>query len=261
MRAFVPPVIASAILLALAPFWGVAQRALQSAVPRGLLIALGGLFVAGVVGVVVAALIRIRSDKGPRYGLLIAALAMAAIPALLSERGSLITEAVERLHLVLFSLIAILFYRAFTSPPRPSGWTSIALAWVATSIVGILDEAVQGLVSVRTGEIYDIGLNSYSALVGVLLAVALLGLPARSDTEPGRARESLGRLLAVAILLLAVFFEVNHLGHRYDDPEIGLFNSYVRPGRFDELNADRSVRWAEELPGPRSVPSTSKIAS
>ncbi len=238
----------------MAPFWGRAQTVLQSSVPRALLLALGVLFGASILLLASVAVRRIRDHRAMRYLLVAAALAMAALPAFLVERESLLTEAVERVHLVLFSLVALFFYRAFGSSPETSGWYLPALVWTSTVVVGILDETVQGLVAVRTGEIYDVGLNAYSAAVGTLLWIALLGLPESSPHWPSKGRRRLGQLMVGALLLLAAFYDRNHLGYDIENPEIGRFSSYVRVDRFEELNRDRAGLWAETPPGPPFSP-------
>ena len=55
-------------------------------------------------------------------------------------------------------------------------------------------------------------------------------------------------------MILSAFYHRNHLGYLVDDPEIGTFATYVKPGRFEEVNEQRRLQWAERLPGPPFSP-------
>lgn len=250
MKSVTPALALSMALLAAAPFWGVAVELLRRNFPQRLLLVLGVFFGLALLIVVVSA-IATPGARLRRLGLIAVALLLAAVPAFGVERESATTVAVERIHLVLYTLITLLFYRGLKDRPSWGRW-SVLGAWAACALVGLLDEGVQWLVPVRTGEIYDVGLNLYSALCGVLVSVALLGGPTPGWPAPGRRRVAV--LLAFLILGVAGFFHIAHLGHPVEDAEVGSFQTLVPPSRFAEINRERRERWQREPPGPPFEP-------
>ena len=99
----------------------------------------------------------------------------------------------------------------------------------------------------RVGEMADIFLNLVAIGTGLLFSVAVdppeswRGLPARS-----RARA--GRLGAAAVVAVAAFIQIVHLGHLVVDPDAGSFTSRFTRDRLLELQADRAAQWKASPP-------------
>ena len=110
---------------------------------------------------------------------------------------------------------------------------------------------MQWFVPVRTGDLFDVGLNSWAAVVGVLAGTALY--PPQVSTGPGGAAAGRRLLLtwsACTLVLAAVVLHNAHLGYRIVDPEVGTFQSFFTAERLQELDRRRTVEWAARRPGP-----------
>lgn len=241
-KAFLPPLVFSIGLVAMAA----ATRKLSNWLEQSL----GSRFVPFLAAVVIlagalvlgVALARIRSERWVRYSTLGLGLSMVALPIWLSERGSVEQAAVERMHFVLYGLLGVLFFRAFAG--REDGWAAPILALLAATQVGVVDEAFQWYLALRTGELFDVGLNAYSSLCGVVLSLGLFGFPARHQRAPPRAVRGLGILAAALVLSVAGFLHFAHLGSLVADPECGSFRSYFERQRLLQLDAERDREWS-----------------
>lgn len=65
-------------------------------------------------------------------------------------------------HLSSFGLLAIWFYKSFEKKP-------FTLAWILTTLYAASDEFHQSLVPNRTASIWDVGLDSFGALLALLV--------------------------------------------------------------------------------------------
>ena len=131
---------------------------------------------------------------------------------------------------------------------------------------------MQWLVPVRTGEMFDIGLNLYAGLAGSLVGLGLFGLGVfatslREDSglqigwRPERVlptprlptRVQVARTLvplAVAVVVAtATFIQFVHLGHEIVDPEVGTFRSFFTPDQLAAQNLRAASEWAIRPPG------------
>lgn len=74
----------------------------------------------------------------------------------------------EKLHVLNFSVLALLFYKAF-SPimkiPEALFW-----AWYITNVAGALDESLQNFILGRDGSVHDFLICVRSATLGVIIA-------------------------------------------------------------------------------------------
>lgn len=232
-------------IVAMAPFWGsVALPRLEEALgSSGLRTALTVLFALAGVALVVWALRRIRERRAQRFGLLTLAILLVLAQALTSGRDE---AAVERVHFVLYGLVALLFVRAFTE----RGWLALPLAMVCSALIGIADEWVQWLVPVRVGDIFDVGLNLYAAACGAIVGWALFPPHLEHPTRRRRARWELALASSVFVAAVAAFLQAAHLGHRIVDPELGTLRSFFTSDELDELNERRLEQWGGFLPPP-----------
>ena len=261
MRRFIPPWILGLVIVGLAPYMGKLQKLAKDTLENQQLVQILTLaFVAGAVAVVAAILrasrraggraVEERAPRGRRtWFWIVAGCSLIAVQIALSSRGSASAAAYERLHFILYGLLAILFYRAFLAS-LPRSW-SILGAGASVLGVSLLDEGVQWLVPLRTGEFFDLGLNLYGGVAGLLIAQAL---PASSsDEERGevvvrRLKRSVALLLGAVLLVGLLFVDSAHLGYRIDDVEIGSFHSFFTREQLVEENKVRTVRWSVKMP-------------
>ncbi len=224
--------------------------------PRAFVPALTGGFVVVLAAAAVLAWRRIRTRRLLRLGGCLLAGALIALQVMGFARDRADVSAVERVHILEYGLLALLFYWAL---PPTAGVAALVLAGLATAIVGIVDETVQWLVASRVGEMRDILLNWAAAGSGLVGAVSLWPPGDRTGPPDGDATRSsasrrgsaaVGLLAAGWVLLSAFFFDLAHLGHRIVDREEGLvFRAWVHGDRLRELSADRERRWARRPPG------------
>lgn len=278
---WLPVAGASLAILALAPFLGELQRHVRKSVGLGYLRWLsGGLAVAGGVAFV-AAVVRIRRFRWRRYGLLAVAGLLVALQVVAWGTGQEEVDAVERVHLLEYGLLAMLFARAFR--PYHGGLLLPVLCLLGVGLVGLADETVQWLTPVRVGDMRDVLLNVYAGLVGVLFALALWGpAPSTAGADVGEGgsgipwtgpwsrvskaltapfRVPLGRsgrlaagLGAVLVLAGAAFFDAAHLGHEIRDPRAGVFLSWHSPEELVRAAEERARSWSREgLPTRRPL--------
>jgi VanZ family protein len=169
---------------------------------------------------------------------------------------------VEALHFVEYGVLSVLAFRALSHRiPDVSVYLGAALIGGA---VGIVDEAIQWATPQRVWDLRDMGFNFIGAsAIQVGIAVGLR--PARISLHLGAAglRRVCG-IAAVCVVLLAVSLlntptriasysrvvpalaalgerpdVMIEYGHRYDDPEIGVFRSRFAPEDLSRLDAER----------------------
>ncbi|MEM1249699.1 MAG: VanZ family protein [Acidobacteriota bacterium] len=248
---FAPALLLTGLIVGTAPFLGKLQKVARDRVDSDrLVLFLTAFFVVSGIGISATLLVRWLRERGdqeaPRrpgaWLWVVAGAVLVGAQILLSERGSASAAAYERLHFILYGLLAILLYRAFTETCSQR-WSALgAAAGVLTA--SLLDEGVQWLVPLRTGEFFDLGLNLYGGVAGLLAAQALPARPAegRTDARPVVV------LVAIALLGLLLFVDRAHLGHRIEDPEIGTFHSFHTAVELASANEDRRRRWADDMP-------------
>jgi hypothetical protein len=233
------------LILSSAPILGKVRDSLLATFDRRFL---GLLAVAlALVGLVAfaTALLRVREDRGRRYGLLVAAAGLIGLQVWWWQSGDARVDVVERVHLLEYGGLALLFHRAFAMVRPGLGLAPLTLLAVGT--VGVLDELVQWWSAIRTGDQRDVWLNLFAGLIGVLVASALA--PRAVTTGPfdrsGRAATSLAATLFLAGY--GTLLEVAHLGHEAGDAEIR-FRSFFPPERLPAMSGDRAARWGTKPP-------------
>ena len=242
-RRLAPAIALAALVIAAAPFLGTARDLALGLLPRRAF----DLAIAGLALLVASALLVGVSRLEQRRRLRVAGLVVCALLVWLQIAGFATgipeVDAVERAHIVEYGLLAALFFRAFL----PHGaLPALALATVAGSFVGILDEWLQWLVATRVGEMGDVWLNAAAAGTGALAGLcvapaAKLGLP----FTPG-ARSATGWLVAATVLAFGAFFECAHRGYEIHDRQAGIvFRSWHSAEELREISAQRARRWRE----------------
>lgn len=242
---FLLPLLTSVLIVGSAPVLGKARDALLDAFGGRFLAFLAGALALGAAAAFLTALLRIREERGKRYGLLLSAAALVGLQVWWWQSGDRRVDLVERIHLVEYGGLALLFHRAFR--PLFSGVTSSLLTLSAVGTVGVLDELVQWWSPIRTGDQRDVWLNLFAGLIGLLVAMALA--PQEESSRRLDRREARAILAGTASLLLglATLLEVAHLGHPAGDETIR-FRSFFQPERLPELAAERALRWAAAPP-------------
>lgn len=239
---WLPPLLLTMLGLATAPALGLVRNWLLSTFPRSFILVLGG-----SLGFVFLALLgfgiwRIRDRRALRYGALATVAVLVALQTLVFNRGNPQVDVVEKVHFLQFGLLSFLFYRARrTAEDASMLWVPL----IGVLLAGTLEEWVQWLVPSRTGEIKDVLLNFYAGICGLLLSLALApphGLKLRQGFQ------GLGRAAAVALVGVAGFFHLAHLGYVIEDPDLGSFRSWHQKGELLRASAARAERWKERVP-------------
>ena len=239
----------SVVLVLSAPFVGQLRSEIRRAFPGQYVNVVGALIALGLVAAFGAAFLKIRDHRRQRYGAIAMALLLAVAYSAYRAGPNPESNAVERFHFLQYGLITFLFYRAW----RPLGNLSIFLLPVfAGLIVGTIEEWFQWFIPNRVGEMADIALNLVAIATGLLFSVGVDPPDAWRGLPPA-SRARVGRLAAVCVIALALFFHVVHLGHVIEDPDAGRFTSRFSRGRLLELQSERAVRWAASPPSTRLV--------
>ncbi len=174
MRRFLPAVLLTLANLALAPFLGLLRDWLFDTFP-GAAVKVVALILGGLgAGALLVALARIREGRVWRYALLAVVVGLVLLQTLVLKRGNLRVDVVEKVHFVQYGLLAYLVYRGlckgrFGDRAAPADFSLFLLPVLWGGIAGVLEEWVQWLVPVRTGEVLDVLLNAYAALCGLSL--------------------------------------------------------------------------------------------
>jgi hypothetical protein len=234
-----------------APFVSEIRFWIRSTFPGHFALVVGGLVAAAVVAAIGAALLRIRSNRAPRFAAIAAALAIAAAYAAAISTSDVQANAVERFHFVEYGVIAFLFYRAF----RPTADGSILiLPLLAGVIVGTCDEWFQWFIPVRVGEMRDVFLNLVAIGCGLLFSVAVDPPPRLALALRRGSGLRAGVLGGVAALLFAAFVDSVHLGRPViDHDSAATFMSRYDAETLTMLAGDRAVRWRAAAPTVRPL--------
>lgn len=243
---FIGPILLALWIVGSAPFLGRLTRWIQEEVDRSLLVVVPTiLFWAAAAAFVVWIVRSSRRLRWSNYAALAVGALWATVQATALARGRPEESALERMHLVLYGLVALLLYRAFLQGGRSAVAAAFSAA-VLTSLVGIADEFVQWLVWVRAGDFYDCLLNASAAGCGVVFGLGLFGFGSRAPSPA--ERRTIAALWVVLALASAGLVDLTNLGHRIVDPELGSFRSYYSAERLERLNENRRVRWAAKQP-------------
>ena len=238
-------IAASVALVLAAPAIGSARSALRAAFPGTFSRLIeGGLALAALAAIGVA-LARIRTRRVLRYGALAAALAIAWVYSAATGSADPAIRAVERVHFVEFGLIAWLFLRVWRDRPDASAIVAPALAAL---IAGVGDEAFQWFLPARVGELADVALNAVAIGCGLLAGSAITPPADPTGRWSGTSVRLVARLLALAIVALAGFVHLVHLGHRLEVPGVGAFETRYTADELDAAGRERTATWHHDPP-------------
>lgn len=213
---------------------------LQQAFPDRFIWIVGAIVAVSVAAALAAAVARIRERRALRFGTIAAAIALAALYARLNAGENQDSNAVELLHFLQYGAVTLLFYRACRGANDAS---MLILPLLCGVIVGTAEEWLQWFLPVRVGEIRDLYLNLAAIACGLLFSVAVDPPRAFSPSlRPGSAR-FIGLFAVAAILALAAFIHVVHLGHQIRDEEAGVFESRYSLRQLRHLQAEKTEAW------------------
>lgn len=238
----------SAAIVLVSPFMGQLQSFLRHALTtRQYVLLFGAVVSVAVVVPVAVAFARIRERRMQRLALIGAALAFGAF--YMWENGTPYAEvnAVERVHLVEYGLIALLFYQAV----RRRDANDVALLLLPALfgfIVGTCDEFLQWFIPVRVGEAHDVFMNLAAIACGLMFAFAVEPPAVFSWTASPRSLRKISITAAAAWLLFATFVGFVHLGYENGVPGIGRFRSHYTVDQLIALQKDRLNRWNAAAP-------------
>ena len=251
MRRFAAPALIALWIVGSAPLLGRLTQWVREELDRSLLVIVPTiLFWIAAAAFVVWVVRSARQLRWSNYAALAVGAVWAVVQATALARGRPEESALERMHLVLYALVALLLYRALLRAGR-AALAAAVVAAVLTALVGVADEFVQWLVWLRVGDAYDVLLNASAAGCGVAFGVGLFGF---DDAAPSRAElRGVGVLWAFLVLASAGLLELTNLGHVIEDPELGRFRSHYSAERLERLNGNRRARWATRLPPMRSA--------
>ncbi len=166
----------------------------------------------------------------------------------------------EAFHFVLYSILGLLLFRALVL--RVKDYSLYFSAAVLGAIIGTMDETIQWLVPGRYWGLSDIWIN-FLAVALVQMGIAKGFKPSFiSNHVPSSSLLLLSRLLLVFLLLMQLSFlntppriawytqnvpvlgylyanesMMIEYGHRYDDPETGLFRSRLSAKELKQVDA------------------------
>ena len=244
-RPFIVAILVAAALVLSAPFVGQIRSAVKQAFPGQFLLIVGGVIGLGVAAALAAAAWRIRDRRAARYGAIAAAVLIAVGYSAANATEFPESNAVERFHFLQYGLITFLFYRAW----RPLGDGAVlVLPVLAGVIVGTVEEWLQWFIPARVGDIRDVALNLVAIISGLLFSLGLDPPSRLSLRVEGASRSRVVYMAVAALLTLAVFFHVLHLGHEIADQEIGLFTSRYSAEDLLALQSERARTWAASPP-------------
>jgi VanZ family protein len=236
-------VAAAVALVMAAPFLGELRSQLRAAFPSQFT-----LIVKGIVGVsLLVALIvaRVRERRAMRYGAMGVAVALAAAYALATGSMDPNIFWVEAIHFIQYGIITFLFYRIW----RDRGdWSSLVVPSIAAFIVGIAEEGYQWFLPARVGELNDVWLNGVAIGCGLLFSLGATPLASFSRRWQQGSPRLILRVTAVAVLALAAFVHVVHLGVEIRDPDAGVFDSRYTAAQLETLDQERAAVWKVSPP-------------
>lgn len=244
-----PFIVAIAVSMALvlsAPFIGFVRSWIRATFPGQFVRIVGGAIAVLAVAAIVAALRRIREHRVRRYAALAAAIGCAVWYSIAEASGSPDVDVVQRFHFVEYGVITFLFYRAWRLLEDPA---LLVLPLFAGLLVGTADEWLQWFIPNRVGEIADILLNGVAIGCGLLFSLGADPPVSFERRLHSRSLSRIGRLGAITILALALFFHVVHLGYDIHDDDAGTFKSrYSKSGLLELAEAKREEWRVHPLP-------------
>lgn len=237
---FVVAIVVSTALVLSAPFIGFVRSWIRATFPGQFVRIVGGAIAVLALAAIVAALRQIREDRARRYGVLVAAVACAVWYSGADATGNPDVDVVQRFHFVEYGIITFLFYRAWRPLADPS---VLALPILAGLLVGTADEWLQWFIPNRVGEIADILLNGIAIGCGLLFSLGADPPQCFQRRLHAGSLSRIGRLGAITVLALALFFHIVHLGYDIEDDTAGAFKSRYSQQGLLAMEEEKREEW------------------
>jgi hypothetical protein len=243
--ALVSAILVSLVVVAAGPVMGELRSVLRSALAGSFALVVGGTVVVALVGLVAAAVTRIRDQHFWRYLVLACAVVVGGICARGLRTGNADVDAVEAFHLVEYGCLAVLFYLAWW--PLEDG-AALVLPMLSAIVVASADEWFQWFVPMRVGEVRDVLLDVVASCCGLSMAIAAHPLPRLTlALRTGSARRVVAGW-AAATVVFGGFFSTVHLGYEVQDGLGSTFRSHYTREGLEAADRDRSERWRRAPP-------------
>ncbi|HUT03931.1 MAG TPA: VanZ family protein [bacterium] len=158
---------------------------------------------------------------------------------------------IEFVHLFQFTLVTLLVLKAVATSIK--GRASYIVAFLVMCLVGLGDEAIQGYIARRVGELRDVQINAIVAALA-LLAVWLIFSPRVLSARSAHDHKALVlSLMGLAVIGSAAFILSFHIGYRIEDARCGVFYSLYP--KEELLNRSKNARLGPRLPPGGSLAS------
>ena len=242
---FILAIVVSTALVLSAPFIGFVRSWIRATFPGQFVRIVGAAIALLAAAAIVAALLRIRQHRLLRYSALLAAVGGAIWFSVLEATGNPDVDVVQRFHFVEYGVITFLFYRAWRPLQDPA---ILVMPILAGLLVGTADEWLQWFIPNRVGEIADILLNGIAIGCGLLFSLGA-DPPDRFQWTPRQGSIGrVGHLASIAVLALALFVRIVHLGYDIRDQEVGMFKSRYPMSALPPLADARRTEWQRHPP-------------
>ena len=252
---------ASALLVAASPYIGQLRGTVQSTFPEQYRAILAGVVGAAIVVATLFSLAAVwRWRKNPsnwdrarrerpwlRYGLVAAAVAIAAAYANSVRTGNVDVDLIEAFHFVEYGVVTYLYYRVWRLRPDVR---VVVFPAAAAFLVGIADETVQWFVPGRVGELHDVWLNAIAIGCGVLVSVAIHPPLSLRLSHHRSLRFAVAEVVCLVVAALTAFIDQVHLGVQIEDGQ-AVFRSQFDSSARAAAAADRAIRWRTSPPPQR----------
>ena len=142
---------------------------------------------------------------------------------------------IERIHFLEYGILGVLILLAFSRHIK--SWISIILSLNLVYWIGLGDEAIQGILASRVGEIRDCIINLFSGALGI----ALLWLIADTIREKGILKVKFTKstliFLGISTVLTALFlYTIHGFGYCIERKDTGRFYSSLSPQIINKIN-------------------------
>lgn len=144
--------------------------------------------------------------------------------------------AIERIHFLEYGLLGVLVYSAFTR--HISHWITVLLSLHVVYWIGLGDEAIQGMLVNRVGEIRDCVINLFSGLLGVVLWWFITEASrVQSRIKPGIIKTALLFFGGSTIFTALFIYTVHGFGYCIENVKSGRMYSSFSKEELNKINS------------------------
>lgn len=233
-------ILALVLILLTLPYVGQLRAALGD---EGVRLPLFILFAAAGLGFFVFHIRLLRHRPSRWIGLAVFLLLFSLVFVLLKGPNPVV-GLVEKVHLLEYSLLGVLFWWAFHR--RLPGPQIYFHGLLFTVCAGLLDEYVQHILPLRVGEIRDVWINLLAGALGLLYVALVIRPGPGRRPPPAQAWRNILLGSAVLLLVLGGFVHQVQLGYTIVVPSFNIsFNSRFSQAGLEEQNRIHGLEWEE----------------